>query len=210
MRMKHKSWSEPYLTSHPEVVLTVVKEDDVHLEKDQTYVLEIGTGRGDFILQMAIKHPEYQFIGIEMNVDALAITAKKIVESGVKNVHLIRQNFFVIAPFFLENSFSKIYLNFSDPWPKKRHAKRRLTSPSFLKEYARLLKKDGALIFKTDNYDLFTYSLETLKEEQWKILLLEEPYMTVEDDDAMTEYEKKFRDLGMPIYRLVAQKEENL
>lgn len=118
MRMKHKSWSEPFLKDHPEIVKVIVHQEDVDFDFSYPTCLEIGTGRGDFIVQMAKKYPDFQWIGIEMNVDALAITAKKVVESGLKNIQLIRQNFIVIASFFPSSSFNKIYLNFSDPWPK--------------------------------------------------------------------------------------------
>ena len=206
MRMKHKSWSEPFLEAHPEIVKVVVQEKDVDFDFQQKTCLEIGTGRGDFIVNMGEKHPELQWIGIEMNVDALAITAKKVVEKGLKNIQLIRQNFQVIAPFFKDESLEKIYLNFSDPWPKKRHAKRRLTASSFLQEYRRLLKKEGELIIKTDNYPLFLFTLEELEKEKWNVILLESPYETIHEDDACTEYETKFRSLKQPIYRLVAKR----
>lgn len=206
MRMKHKSWSEPFLEAHPEIVKAVVQEKDVDFDSQQKTCLEIGTGRGDFIVNMSEKHPELQWIGIEMNVDALAITTKKVVEKELKNIQLIRQNFQVIAPFFKDESLEKIYLNFSDPWPKKRHAKRRLTASSFLQEYRRLLKKEGELIIKTDNYPLFLFTLEELEKEKWNVILLESPYEMIHEDDACTEYETKFRSLKQPIYLLVAKR----
>ena len=180
--MKHKSWSEPFLEAHPEIVKAVVQEKDVDFDSQQKTCLEIGTGRGDFIVNMSEKHPELQWIGIEMNVDALAITTKKVVEKELKNIQLIRQNFQVIAPFFKDESLEKIYLNFSDPWPKKRHAKRRLTASSFLQEYRRLLKKEGELIIKTDNYPLFLFTLEELEKEKWNVILLESPYEMIHED----------------------------
>lgn len=206
MRMKHKSWSEPFLKDHPEIVKVIVHQEDVDFDFSHPTCLEIGTGRGDFIVQMAKKYPDFQWIGIEMNVDALAITAKKVVESGLKNIQLIRQNFIVIAPFFPSSSFNKIYLNFSDPWPKKRHAKRRLTADTFLNEYRRLLKNEGELVMKTDNYPLFCFSVEMLEQEKWNIISLESPYEEIKEEDAGTEYEMKFRSLHQPIYRLKAKR----
>lgn len=206
MRMKHKSWSEPFLKDHPEIVKVIVHQEDVNFDFSHPTCLEIGTGRGDFIVQMAKKYPDFQWIGIEMNVDALAITAKKVVESGLKNIQLIRQNFIVIAPFFPSSSFNKIYLNFSDPWPKKRHAKRRLTADTFLNEYRRLLKDEGELVMKTDNYPLFCFSVEMLEQEKWNIISLESPYEEIKEEDAGTEYEMKFRALHQPIYRLKAKR----
>lgn len=206
MRMKHKSWSEPFLKDHPEIVKVIVHQEDVDFDFSYPTCLEIGTGRGDFIVQMAKKYPDFQWIGIEMNVDALAITAKKVVESGLKNIQLIRQNFIVIASFFPSSSFNKIYLNFSDPWPKKRHAKRRLTADTFLNEYRRLLKDEGELVMKTDNYPLFCFSVEMLEQEKWNIISLESPYEEIKEEDAGTEYEMKFRFLHQPIYRLKAKR----
>lgn len=206
MRMKHKSWSEPFLKDHPEIVKVIVHQEDVDFDFSYPTCLEIGTGRGDFIVQMAKKYPDFQWIGIEMNVDALAITAKKVVESGLKNIQLIRQNFIVIASFFPSSSFNKIYLNFSDPWPKKRHAKRRLTADTFLNEYRRLLKDEGELVMKTDNYPLFCFSVGMLEQEKWNIISLESPYEEIKEEDAGTEYEMKFRFLHQPIYRLKAKR----
>ncbi len=205
--MKHKSWSEPFISAHPELIIIVKEERDFDFLKDKYYALEIGTGRGDFLLTMASKDPSRLWIGVEMNVDALAITAKKIVNSGLKNVLLIRQNFQTIAPLFPKERCTNIFLNFSDPWPKKRHAKRRLTSKSFLMEYERLLMTKGSLVMKTDNSDLFTYSLTMIEESALKIEDIDEHYAFDEEHDAMTEYESKFRQLGQPIYRLIARKE---
>lgn len=205
MRMKHKSWSEPYLLEHSEIVKDIKNQDDVKAILKDKVALEIGTGRGDFILGMAKKHPSLLWIGIEMNVDALAICAKKIVESGLKNVVLIRQNFILISEYFLSESIDNIYLNFSDPWPKKRHQKRRLTSSMFLSEYRRILKKDGSIIQKTDNEQLFDCSLVEFELGKWQIVHSDRNYIFDEENDVMTEYERKFRELGQSIYRLIAK-----
>ncbi len=205
MRMKHKSWSEPYLLEHSEIVKDIKSQDDVKAILKDKVALEIGTGRGNFILGMAKKYPSILWIGIEMNVDALAICAKKIVESGLKNVVLIRQNFILISEYFLSESIDNIYLNFSDPWPKKRHHKRRLTSSMFLSEYRRILKTDGSIIQKTDNEQLFDCSLVEFELGKWQIVYSDRNYIFDEENDVMTEYERKFRELGQPIYRLIAK-----
>ncbi len=205
MRMKHKSWSEPYLLEHSEIVKDIKSQKDAKTILKDKVALEIGTGRGDFILGMAKKYPSIQWIGIEMNVDALAVCAKKIVESGLTNVILIRQNFILISEFFLSQSIDNIYLNFSDPWPKKRHHKRRLTSSMFLSEYRRILKEEGLLIQKTDNEILFDCSLIEFENNKWQIVYCDRNYVFDEETDVMTEYERKFRDLGQPIYRLIAK-----
>lgn len=205
MRMKHKSWSEPYLLEHSEIVKEIKSEADIKTILKDKVALEIGTGRGDFILGMAKKYPSIQWIGIEMNVDALAVCAKKIVESGLTNVILIRQNFIIISEFFLSHSIDSIYLNFSDPWPKKRHHKRRLTSSMFLLEYRRILKEDGSIIQKTDNEELFDCSLIEFENNNWQIVYNDRNYVFNEENDVMTEYERKFRELGQPIYKLIAK-----
>ena len=105
-----------------------------------------------------------------------------------------------------DESVEGIFLNFSDPWPKKRHAKRRLTSNSFLLEYYRILKKGAKLIFKTDNLDLFNYSLEVISESPFKLVDANRDYDGLDTFDATTEYERNFRELGQPIYRLILEK----
>ena len=111
-----------------------------------------------------------------------------------------------MTPTIKDESIEGIFLNFSDPWPKKRHAKRRLTSNSFLLEYYRILKKGAQLIFKTDNYDLFTYSLEVINESPFKLVEANYNYDGKDEFDAITEYERNFRELGQPIYRLILEK----
>ena len=111
-----------------------------------------------------------------------------------------------MTPTIKDESVEGIFLNFSDPWPKKRHAKRRLTSNSFLLEYYRILKKGAKLIFKTDNYDLFTYSLEVINESPFKLVEANYSYDGKDPFDACTEYEQSFRELGQPIYRLILEK----
>ena len=206
MRMKHKPWSEPYILEHPETVITINSEEDLTSRIKGPVALEVGTGLGDFILGMAKKYPNITWIGIEMNVDALAACAKKIIESELKNVYLVRQNFAHISDFFPNQFIDNIYLNFSDPWPKKRHHKRRLTAKTFLDVYRRILKEDGSIIQKTDNEILFDYSLLTLEEEGWKIIYNDRNYIFNDEIDVMTEYEGKFRAKGQPIYRLIAKR----
>ena len=159
MRTKYKPWAKPYLEEHTEVMCPFDKLNDY---KD--YYLEIGSGKGQFLLEMAQKYPNLTFIGVEMNVTCAGFTAKKLVENEISNAKLVHANAAVMMPTIKDNSVEGIFLNFSDPWPKKRHTKRRLTSNTFLLEYYRILKSGGKLIFKTDNLDLFNYSLMTSKE----------------------------------------------
>ena len=197
MRAKSKPWAKPYLESHLEYSPT-----DEELSSLDDFYLEIGCGKGDFLVQMAEKYPDHLFLGIEKNYNCAAMTLKKIVEKELKNVKFLYRDGADITKLLKDHSVKVIYLNFSDPWPKKRHSKRRLTSVSFLDEYKRILKSDGRLIFKTDNTDMFDYSLEMFKEAKFKIISCTYDYQ-LEEDDALTEYENRFRLQGVPIKRVV-------
>ena len=201
MRTKFKAWAEPYINEHPEVMCPFDK-----LNEQGSYYLEIGSGKGQFLLDMALKFPNITFIGVERNVTCCGFTAKKLVENNITNAKLVFADAGQMTPSINDVSADGIFLNFSDPWPKKRHSKRRLTSESFLSEYYRILKKGAKLIFKTDNYDLFTYSLEIISVSSFKLVEANYSYDGKDEFDAMTEYEKSFREEGQPIYRLILEK----
>ena len=201
MRTKFKAWAEPYINEHPEVMCPFDK-----LNEQGSYYLEIGSGKGQFLLDMALKFPKLTFIGVERNVTCCGFTAKKLVENNITNAKLVFADAGQITPSINDASVDGIFLNFSDPWPKKRHSKRRLTSESFLAEYYRILKKGAKLIFKTDNYDLFTYSLEIISVSSFKLVEANYSYDGKDEFDATTEYEKSFREEGQPIYRLILEK----
>ena len=203
MRTKFKAWAEPYIKEHPEIALT-----DLELGKLDGFSLEIGSGKGDFLVSMATKFPSIQFLGVEKNVTCAGFSAKKIVESGLENIKFLWSDVALVTPKLKDKSVDNIFLNFSDPWPKKRHHKRRLTSDSFLNEYKRILKDDGRLIFKTDNTDLFNFSIETLENNGFKIISKTDTYMSEDDFDACTEYEAWFRNEHTPIHRMVVIKNE--
>ena len=127
-------------------------------------------------------------------------------EGEITNAKLVYADAGQVLPSIEAESVEGIFLNFSDPWPKKRHAKRRLTSDSFLGQYYRILKKGAKLIFKTDNYDLFTYSLEILENSTFKLIEANYSYDGKDPFDEITEYEASFRELGQPIFRLILEK----
>ena len=189
------------LDEHKEVQYN--KED---LPSLKDFYLEIGYGKGEFLIKMASKNNDKLFIGIEKNVTCSGITAKKLVESKLDNVKLIYDDAANILPMLKEGSVKTIFLNFSDPWPKKRHHKRRLTSVSFLNEYLRVLPKGGKLIFKTDNIDLFNDSLEYFESSPFKLISKTNNYLGEDEFDATTEYEEFFRNEGTPINRVVYEK----
>ncbi len=201
MRTKFKAWAKPFLDEHLEISLPVEELSSL----DNIY-LEIGSGKGEFLIKMAKKFPKLSFIGVEKNVTCAGITAKKMVEADVKNAKLIYADAQQLLPNFKDGSVKTIFLNFSDPWPKKRHHKRRLTSDLFLKEYLRVLAKGGRLIFKTDNSDLFKDSLEYFENSSFKLISYTENYLGDDEFDTSTEYEEFFRKEGTPIKRVIYEK----
>ena len=201
MRTKYKPWAKPYLEEHIEISL-----NDDELKKLDNFYLEIGSGKGDFLVKMAEKNPSLFFLGIEKNVTCAGFSAKKVVESELQNAKLLCNNATNISPLLKDKSVNIIFLNFSDPWPKKRHHKRRLTSDNFLKEYMRILKDDGKIIFKTDNPDLFSFSIETFENNGFNIISKTDDYQGDDEFDAVTEYEAFFRLEGTPIHRMIVTK----
>ena len=173
---------------------------------DHPLRLEVGMGKGQFIMEQARRHPEVNFIGIEMYSSVLIRALQKMEEEELPNLKFLRIDARTLPECFAPGEVDRIYLNFSDPWPKDRHAKRRLTSRQFLARYDQVLKADGVIEFKTDNRPLFDFSLEEAKEANWHIVLCtfdlhhEEALMK---DNIMTEYEARFSAQGNPIHKMV-------
>ncbi len=168
--------------------------------------LEIGCGKGDFVKGMAENNPDINFIAIEKATDIIVLALEKINQANLSNVRFINCDAEILPEIFHEEMFDVLYINFCDPWPKKRHAKRRLTSPVFLEIFKKILKKNGSIHFKTDNRPLFDYSLETfpecgytLKNVTFDLHTEELPY-----DNVKTEYERNFIAKGFKINRLEA------
>lgn len=206
MRTKFKPWTVEFLNEHPEINLTLetLKE---HKFSSPIY-LEIGSGKGDFILKIAKKYPEIVFLGVEKNITCAGITCKKLFENEIKNAFIISEDIEKVFSLLADSEIKGIFLNFSDPWPKKRHEKRRLTSKRFLDQYHHLLKSEGNLFLKTDNKDFFNYSLKMFNlTKGWNVVSFDDNYDGKKDFDAESEYEFSFRNLGQNIYRLVAKKE---
>ncbi len=157
---------------------------------DNPIYLEIGMGKGEFIINMALNNPHINFIGIEKYSSVLVHAIKKI-DFEIPNLRIINADATNIEDFF-EREISRIYLNFSDPWPKNRHEKRRLTSPNFLKKYDSIFKDEKNIIFKTDNCGLFEYSLISLSNYGYVIKELSLDLVNSEYEDIKTEYEEKF------------------
>lgn len=208
MRLRHRKWGDEFLLENKNLIKDKdnLDQDFIDFINHDNLRLEIGVGRGDFIVQMALANPNVYFLGVEMSSMALAIAGKKIIENEIKNVLLINIDMHYLFEKIGENKFDIIYLNFSDPWPKKRQHKRRLTYPTCLNEYYKELKKGGKVIFKTDNDLLFEDSVPYFEESPLEIVSITRNYDVLDNDDKMTEYEKKFRGLNTPIKRLIAIK----
>lgn len=160
--------------------------------------LEIGMGKGNFIIKSATLNPNINYIGCEISDSVAYIASKKI--RGINNIYVINQDATLLDSVFCEKEISKLYLNFSDPWPKKKHEKRRLTSKSFLDLYKKLLGSGGEIELKSDNRHFFEYSVMMFNQEDFEILELSLDLHSDKDDIVTTEYEDKFTSLNQPIY----------
>lgn len=178
----------------------------IFFANDNPIYLEIGMGKGDFIIENAKKYPNINFIGIEKYDSVIVRALQKLENEDLINLKLIRIDAKFLDELFF-HEIDRIYLNFSDPWPKKRHTERRLTSHTFLRKYDSVLKKEKKLYIKTDNTSLFEFSLESLTQYGYfidKVSL--DLHNSDVKDNIMTEYEKKFVEYNMKIYYLVVKK----
>ena len=167
--------------------------------------IEIGMGKGQFLTELALRNPDINYIGIEKFTSVLLRASEKLETIEVTNVRIINVDALKLNEYFDENEVSRIYLNFSDPWPKNAHAKRRLTSNRFLPIYQTILVKDGEIHFKTDNRLLFEFSLESLNNYGLVLSNISlDLHKSDYQDNIMTEYEERFSKFG-PIYRLEAR-----
>ena len=176
--------------------------------------IEVGMGKGQFLMKLAVQNPDVNYIGIERYSSVLLRGLEKMDEMGEeapKNIRFICMDAAELEEVFAKGEVDRIYLNFSDPWPKARHAKRRLTSTAYWPRYDKILKQDGRVEFKTDNKDLFEFSLESVKEAGWN---LKEYTFDLHHDEKMnqgnimTEYEEKFSSKGNPICKLIADRDK--
>lgn len=198
MRQRKLKWAEEYIANSPLVIKKFPYSINDEIE------LEIGCGKGGFITQKALKNYQKHYIGIDIQFSCLAIATKKATELELKNINFAYRNAMQLPDSFI-GKVKTIYLNFSDPWPKARHEKRRLTSPLFLDVYDKILDKNGQIIFRTDNKGLYEYSLTTLDSGKFKIIQNLENF-PLEEGEIISEYEQKFRSLGNPIYKIVAER----
>ena len=210
MRLRRKPWVNEAIHAFDAFVISKGQElgeekkgrwHDIFGRKALLHV-ELGTGKGDFISQLAERHPDVNFIGIEAEQDVLYSAAKKVAEKELGNVRLLVFDINHIEEIFAPGEVDRFYINFCDPWPKKRHAKRRLTYISFLEKYRALLRKGGELHFKTDNRPLFDFSLEQFEEAGLSVRdVTFDLHGENRPDNIMTEYERKFSGFGEKIHR---------
>ena len=168
------------------------------LENADSLSLEVGCGKGQFLVSLSKENEHSLFLGLELMTSVICRAVQKVKEENIKNVLLINKDAVLLNELFDENEVDKIYINFPDPWPKARHDKRRLTYSKYLEMYKRILKKDGVIRFKTDNFDLYEFSKESFSnflKDDFKCGIVE--YM---GDEILTEFETKFKALGNPIY----------
>lgn len=203
MRLRHITGCEEKINNSPLVV------KDASFAEGNELKMEFGMGKGDFIIQNALKFPNNFFIGVEKFATVVLKALEKINGMDIPNLRFMCEDVATLEEIIKPHSVKTIYLNFSDPWPKKKHAKRRLTSESFLKIYEKLLEESGEIEFKTDNVDLFNYSLESFKDNGWQVL--EFTYdlhnnAKMNEGNIMTEYERKFSQNGNKICKLIAKK----
>lgn len=210
MRLRYLPGQYEYLQQHEKAITEPEKRDyklnDVFKNQNPIHV-ELGCGKGKFLRETAIKNPNINYFGFEKSVKVAYRCAKSVFENDPDNYYIVYSNGDILEEVFENKSIERIYLNFSDPWPKPSHYKRRLTHTNFIHVYKKVLTHNGEIHMKTDNNDLFEYSLEQLKEDDWNLLLVtrdlhNSPYIK---DNVMTEYEEKFVEEGRKINKLIAQ-----
>ncbi|EIA4795988.1 tRNA (guanosine(46)-N7)-methyltransferase TrmB [Staphylococcus pseudintermedius] len=209
MRMRNKPWAESYLTEHNDIVdLEAVHAHQVSewFERQQPIHIEVGSGMGKFITTLAQQNPHINYVAIERDKNVMIRVLDKVREHNLTNIKLLCNDAVILTDYFRQGEVDRIYLNFSDPWPKKRHAKRRLTYRSFLALYQQILREDGELHFKTDNRELFAYSLESMSQFGMYFTKINlNLHQEDEGDNIPTEYEHKFAEKGSRIYRMEAK-----
>jgi tRNA (guanine-N7-)-methyltransferase len=209
LRLRKKPWIPEALLEYSDIVVT---DGTVNLGQwlsrygGKELHIEIGTGRGRFISGMAEEHPDILFIGIEASQDVLYDAARKVRRKGLKNVQLLVFNAIAIESLFAPGEVDQLYLNFSDPWHKRRHAKRRLTHEGFLAKYQQILKPGGRLCFKTDNEKLFEFSLNEFAGFGLGLSnIMFDLHNSDFEGNIMTEYEARFAAKGSKIFRCEAR-----
>ncbi|MGG6797113.1 UNVERIFIED_CONTAM: tRNA (guanosine(46)-N7)-methyltransferase TrmB [Streptococcus canis] len=210
MRVRKRKGAEEHLANNPHYVILNPEDakgrwHDV-FGNDHPIHIEVGSGKGGFITGMALKNPDINYIGIDIQLSVLSHALDKVLASEAPNVKLLRVDGSSLTNYFEDSEVDMVYLNFSDPWPKTKHEKRRLTYKDFLDTYKRILPEHGEIHFKTDNRGLFEYSLASFSQYG---MTLKQVWLDLHASDftgnVMTEYEEKFSSKGQVIYRVEAK-----
>ncbi|KML39200.1 MULTISPECIES: tRNA (guanosine(46)-N7)-methyltransferase TrmB [Bacillaceae] len=210
MRQRNKPWAKDKLAEYPQYVISEPEKYKGKwkeaFDKDQPLHIEIGTGKGRFITGMAKANPDINYIGIELAESVIVTALDRIIEEEIPNIKLLNVNANDLRDYFEKGEVNRVYLNFSDPWPKKRHAKRRLTYRSFLDIYEDILVDKGEIHFKTDNQGLFESSLMSFSDYGMLLTFVSlDLHNSDFEGNIMTEYEEKFSSRGSRIFRCEVQ-----
>jgi tRNA (guanine-N7-)-methyltransferase len=210
MRQRNKPWAKDKLAEYPQYVISEPEKYkgkwNEAFDKDQPLHIEIGTGKGRFITGMAKANPDINYIGIELAESVIVTALDRIIEEEIPNIKLLNVNANDLRDYFEKGEVNRVYLNFSDPWPKKRHAKRRLTYRSFLDIYEDILVDKGEIHFKTDNQGLFESSLMSFSDYGMLLTFVSlDLHNSDFEGNIMTEYEEKFSSRGSRIFRCEVQ-----
>lgn len=211
MRLRHIPGSEEEIAVSPYVVRDPFEKKGKWKEvfgNNNPIEIEAGMGKGRFIMELASLHPEINYVGIERYPSVLLRGLQKREKLELNNIFFMCEDAKNLSEVFAPEEVQTIYLNFSDPWPKDRHEKRRLTSGEFMAVYDMILKPGGAVEFKTDNKGLFEYSLEAIPKAGWRVreYTYDLHHSQMGEENVMTEYEEKFSSKGNPIYKLIAER----
>ena len=210
MRVRKRKGAEEHLANHPQYVILEPEAAKGKWHElfgnDNPIHIEVGSGKGALITGMAQQNPNINYIGIDIQLSVLSYALDKVLASGAENVKLLRVDGSSLTNYFEDGEVDMMYLNFSDPWPKSRHEKRRLTYKTFLDTYKQILPENGEIHFKTDNRGLFEYSLASFSQYG---MVINKVWLDLHASDyegnVMTEYERKFSEKGQVIYRVEAQ-----
>ena len=200
MRLRKRKWVDPLINSDKDFIIKNTFDYD-------NFILEIGMGMGDFIIESATLNPDLMYIGLEKDRTCVGRVIRKLKELNINNVKVLLADAALLSELIKEKSVKHIYLHFSDPWPKKHHHKRRLTYPSFLSLYEKILKDDGYITFKTDNDLLFEDSLLYVESSNFIIVDKNVNYHSIKREEPMTAYGRKFVESGVPIKYMLLKKQ---
>jgi len=209
MRLRHVKGAKDTINAYPNLIIDNLDNKVIDFNKifnnDNPVHIEIGMGKGKFIYSKAFNNKAINFVGIEKFDSVIFRALEKVIENPLDNLFLIRMDANDLLNIFKLDSVNRVYLNFSDPWPKDRHSKRRLTNKKFLDIYKKIMSENSELHFKTDNADLFEYSVDEIKNYPMNVTYItKDLHKSDYEDNIMTEFEEKFSKLGKKIYKLTA------